>query len=462
MNTNQPFARRNRNADAVGVGILGVAERIRQKISGDRSMGAKRENKIIKELVAEEKKIIRPNKKNARLRPMVANRRRSYPALLDKLTHPGGGGSDGRSKTVRSAVAAPATSYGTHITGVAPVISNSGDITTVTRRELVGTICGSTAWQMSSQYSVNPGLGQVVAGTPSGFAPWAASFAKNFIEWTLEEGLFEFVPDVNTSVSGNIQMAFSPDVTLAPPGSLTEIMDFEGAKMCSVWEHEVLELPKKAPIGGRWKLCRNTAVAGDQHLYDWGTIYLSTSNVPSTEVVGNLFSTYRISFRKPRLNPASFLPRIASQFTTTTESFTTGVTKIVVWTSNTFSTTEFANNATTTIGLDPLQWFPSNASLSGVFTPPAGSYWINFEAECSDNTAEVFTVIAGFQKNSVTDSTSISKGEVSTGVGAQIVQMSANHIMVFNGTDTFNTVLTMTGAGGTLTAIAMRLNVLLV
>jgi len=417
-------------------------------------MGAKRENKIIKELVNEEKKIIRPTKRNARLRPMVENRRRNYPRVVDKL--------QSKVAAVRGATAAPATSYGTHITGVAPVISNAGDVTTVTRRELIGTVCGNATWQMSSQYAVNPGLGQVVSGVPSGFAPWAASFAKNFIEWTLDEGMLEFVPDVNTSVSGNIQLAFSPDATLAPPGGLTEIMDLEGSKMCSVWEHEILELPKKAPIGGKWKLCRATAVAGDQHLYDWGTIYVSTSNVPSTEVIGNLFSTYKISFRKPRLNPASFLPRIASQFTTASEVFTKNVAKIVTWVSNTFSTTEFANNATTTVGMDPLQWFPSNATLAGVFTPPAGAYWINFEAFCTDNQTEVFIVTASFQKNSATDALSTSVYTVSTGVGAQSNQVSMNHIMLFNGTDTFNVIMTLTGAAGTMAGTVMRLNVMLV
>jgi len=372
---------------------------------------------------------------------------------------------------VRS-VAAPAAAYGARITSTRPIINHKGDITTFKYRELLGPVSASPTWQISAQYALNPGVGSVsTTGVTTGFAPLAVNLSNTFIEYSIDHLAFEFVPDVNTSVSGNIQMAYTPDVTLQPPTNPTMMLDLDGAVMGSVWENLPLYVDVTTPIGGKWKLIRNTAVAGDQHLFDYGTVFFATNNVAlvggSDTVVGNIFVEYCISFRKPKLEPVSFLPRTASSFyrhsTSGAQTITKLVETLISFDTNLFGTTEFKNNAVTTVSVDPLMWWPTIAG-SNTFTPPAGTYFISFAGYAADDTSESNQVIVNFVVggSAYPDPTINAMEWTDTGPAGAQVGISMSQVVSFNGSQTFAVQIYMTGAAGVLTLTFARLQVILV
>lgn len=187
-----------------------------------------------------------------------------------------------------------------------PVVKNSkagGFI--VRHREFITDVPSSVAF-VSAQYPLNPGLAQTF--------PWLSQIANQFEEWVPRGMLFEYKTTSSDAVVATNANAALGSVILA-----TEYNPYNGAFASKVqmenyeWAvstkpsrsliHEVECAKAQNPLGVYY--VRNQAVPSgqDQRFFDLGLFQIASVGMQSNNALcGELWCTYEIEFRKPRLN----------------------------------------------------------------------------------------------------------------------------------------------------------------
>jgi hypothetical protein len=184
--------------------------------------------------------------------------------------------------------------------------------------------------------------------------------------------------------------------------------------------------------------------SSDIKTYDCGNLWISTSGVSDNSTkLGELHVTYAVEFSIPILESTNTAPmnNSVSQFYTTGTSYTT----------NTATTCLFGGTGGVFVnGLNIV-------NSSGSLTPVPGNYLVDTTMWCSDNATELFTGACELQKNGVSP-TGITIPQVKTTLasGADVSMLNSTYFVQANGTDVFTTVITLTGAGGTLTGSTMQ------
>jgi hypothetical protein len=334
-----------------------------------------------------------------------------------------------------------AASYSNRTVSTQPKISSassggSSRSTRVVHRELVNaSIAGSTTFTVQQTLALNPGL----AATFS----WLSVQAANWEQYQVHRLEAVYIPIAPTSSQGDIML--SPDYDASDPVPTTEVQagNNAGTVQDSCWANVRLRLDQKAMMGlGPRRFVRQSAVAGDVKTFDVGKLFVCTNNETGTSVIGKLWLEYDIEFFVPQNSPNTDTIPLSTSFYAlhTTETFTSTVPKAVV-----FDSTKY----------DPLG---IGAPVVGVFTPPAGSYRVETSVSFTDSASEAFTASLLFYKNGVAITDSDSQAGSGAGIGAGAgFQISNICVINCNGTDTFAIEATLTGAAGTLSAIAGQL-----
>jgi hypothetical protein len=333
------------------------------------------------------------------------------------------------------------TSLGITSKTIAPVISRGGKSMRIKHRELVsGSIAGSTTFTVQSFLKINPGLAATF--------PWLAPQAAQWEQYRVHSLVIEWIPIAPTSTQGDIIISPNYDASDPQPTTETQAVDNYGSLTFSVWKTAMLTMDVGAMMGlGPRRFVRQSAVAGDPKTFDVATVAICSNNETGTSTVGKLFVSYDFEFFIPQNDPSTAtVPQQTSVFSliTSNQTFTTNSAGPLQWNGIVF---------------DPLS---IGAATAGVFTPPAGVYFIHTVCGFRDTSNEAFTAVLQLFKNgaSLTIADSSEIGPISVSASGNL-SLALIGVVPFNGTDTFQIQVTLVGAAGTLTATANQCNLII-
>jgi hypothetical protein len=324
-----------------------------------------------------------------------------------------------------------AVAYSHPQVGGAPTITRFNGGCRIAHRELVDeSIVNSTTFAVQSVLELNPGLATTF--------PWLAPQAAQWEQYCCKRLVAQYIPFAPTSTQGDVIMSPEYDASDTVPTTEAQAANVQGSLTDACWKQLNMTLDPTAMMGiGPRKFVRSANVAGDPKTFDVGRLFICTNNGANTNAIGKVFLDYEFEFYIPQNSPESYTAaRSLSLYSLhADQAFATGVIETVAWDSVIVDGIRFGT--------------PSGA---GVFTPPAGVYELAAQIGAADTADEDFNCLVEFYKNGalVVDSAAMSSAD------AFYLSTPLTHVVTFNGTDTLEVKVTMTGAAGNLTAVGTR------
>lgn len=187
-----------------------------------------------------------------------------------------------------------------------------GGATIITHREYITDVISSaTAGAFSiSSYNINPGLYESY--------PWLSSIAENYEEYELLGMVYEFktmsgnaIGSTNTAL-GSVILATQYDPTKPVFEDKQEMENYFFAQSCKPAEsvmHAVECAKSQTPSKSLYVRTGSTTITGpDLRWNDFGKFSIATVGLQGASVnIGELWVTYRVALRKPRL-PSGGVP----------------------------------------------------------------------------------------------------------------------------------------------------------
>nr|WRQ65310.1 structural protein [Tolivirales sp. gcode 6] len=171
---------------------------------------------------------------------------------------------------------------------------------TVTNKELISEIYGSTGTFDADAYQINPGLYSTFK--------WLASIASNYEFYKIKNLSFEYVPLVGTNTTGYLAMAFDSDVLDEQPGSKQEMSTYNKFQSGSTWNPLSLDVP----VGMMNKFVKNHYIRSgpvpanaDLKTYDVGQVIIAVGGQNSATQIGELYMCYTVDLEQPCTNSNS-------------------------------------------------------------------------------------------------------------------------------------------------------------
>jgi hypothetical protein len=187
--------------------------------------------------------------------------------------------------------------------GTIPSMHKDGQSIVVRHKEFLGEITGSTAYTVQKRFSINP-------GDPSTF-PWLAAIAAQYTEYKVRGMIYHYIPTSGMAVSttnpalGSVMIQTSYRATEDAPVSKVEMMNeywATEARPSEAFCHPIECDPKENPFNVQY--IRSASVASTENvlMYDLGVTTVATSGCPASgNVLGDLWCTYEIELKKPKL-----------------------------------------------------------------------------------------------------------------------------------------------------------------
>jgi len=204
------------------------------------------------------------------------------------------------------------TAVNSLITGgesVVPKFAADGSSVTISNVEYVKDIYapGTQVPFTISSLSINPGLAVAF--------PWLSQLAANYQEYELQQCIYTFKSTIADFAAasgqvGQVIMATQYNPSLEQFADKETMMMYEGSMSCktssSMLQGVECDPAKLAATTGR-KYVRTGNVASSEDLkeYDQGVLNIALVNPPATylgQVMGELWVSYTVTLRKPRLN----------------------------------------------------------------------------------------------------------------------------------------------------------------
>lgn len=177
-------------------------------------------------------------------------------------------------------------------TNVAPKYVGNDHGVTLTGRDLVSTVAGTSAFTCAG-YAVNPGQYPLF--------PVLANRAENYEQYRIKDLVFEWVPVSGTTRDGVVTLCFNPEATTDVPRNEQTITAMAGSvtspvygSACKVRAHGVKSdkiLYVRADILSSGEDLRTT---------DYGKFFIATSDCSSVSAMGKLYVNYKIELMYPR------------------------------------------------------------------------------------------------------------------------------------------------------------------
>lgn len=176
----------------------------------------------------------------------------------------------------------------------------------VCHREWIADINPTTDFTVRS-YNINPGL--------QGTFPWLSTLAQSFDQYEILGMLFQFrstSSDTNAGAGigqGTVIMTTEYDTADSPYKSKLEMENAQyslSGKPSQDMIHAIECDPSLVgPAGVKYIRTASVPSGKDSRLYDHGIFQLATQGIPAagpTDVIGELWCTYKIAFYKPQLS----------------------------------------------------------------------------------------------------------------------------------------------------------------
>jgi hypothetical protein len=186
-----------------------------------------------------------------------------------------------------------------------PTFRTGGDGMRVCHREFLRDVTGSIGFASAAVIPINPGL--------TVFGPWVAQVAVNFEEWDVDGLVFEYRPSSGNAISGTnaalgvVILATDYDILNTPFSSKqqAESYEFSSSVVPSMGcMHPVECMRGRNVLDNRFVRTGNVPTGADQRMYDLGNFQVITQGMQSANTVGELWVSYDIMFRKPRIPSA--------------------------------------------------------------------------------------------------------------------------------------------------------------
>jgi len=190
-----------------------------------------------------------------------------------------------------------------------PMMHSVGTSVTVRHKEYLGDVLtSSTARQFRNlSYPINPGVPQTF--------PWLSGIASAYTEYEFKGLVFHFQTTAGEYSGsgdvavGSVMMATKYRSTDKPFTSKLELLNeffSTSSKVADSSAHAIECAPNQTVLGSRYVRNAPTDIIGDEKFYDLGEFNIATIGVAGSSInVGELWVTYEVVLRKPRLMPFS-------------------------------------------------------------------------------------------------------------------------------------------------------------
>ncbi len=314
-----------------------------------------------------------------------------------------------------------------------PLIRQVRGATCISGQDLLaGTIANSTSFS-ATKYEVNPGL--------AGSFAWLADRAVGFEKYRFTKLEFVYVPsNANTSTAGAVFLAVDYDADDSAPGSLASMASYETQNQGKVYDTIRLHIDVNRVQSSKLKV-RCGPKAGSRLIYDPCSLILATDDGADTNDIGKLWAYYEIELYSPQVDPATPLPVAISAWNlASNQTFTT----------TTPATLQVAESLANGLNL---------TNSSGSVTLPCGLYRVTGDLTFTDSSAETLSVvvicwldgadaIAAVPQKILFNNAMVASGDDTVSWNFYVPVYSASQTLTLN--------VTMTGAAGTLQAVADR------
>lgn len=211
--------------------------------------------------------------------------KKAYNRMLkrkDIVAHPG---------TLPGAIAAP-VAITRQIVGSRPRFRKGTGSVTVTHRELIGSFSNNSTLLVNggvtgNVYRVNPSNGNLFT--------WLNTLAANFDQYKFDSLALHYVPLCATTETGRFAMYFDKDSQDTEPADRIELANTAHLKETAPWAEAILNIPVD-----NIKRFTNDSNTSDPKLLDLGQVGVAVYGGSTSNVVGDVFITYTITFFEPQ------------------------------------------------------------------------------------------------------------------------------------------------------------------
>jgi hypothetical protein len=244
-----------------------------------------------------------------------------------------------------------------------PSMHRTDQTIVVRHREFLTTLTSSSGFAVRAAFSLNPGLKSTF--------PWLSQIAQNYQEYKIKGLVFHYVPTSgmvtgsNTAL-GAVMFQTTYRASDSQPTTKYELLNEFWSNECLPSEamcHPIECKPSETVLTMRY--VRDGSVPDDLMFYDYGTTIVAVQGQQSVgQIIGDVWVTYEVELRKPKMNAS--LGRSVTSFRST--NVTSDAARWFSGSAVTFSS--FTGNVIVT----------SPAASTHVITfPPgnAGSYLVN-------------------------------------------------------------------------------------
>jgi hypothetical protein len=199
-----------------------------------------------------------------------------------------------------------------------PSFRQGGDGIQVCHREFIRNVVGSTTFSLQT-FPINPGMTSTF--------PWLSLMGSHFEEYEMRGLVFEYRPSSGSAISSSSSalgvVVFATDYDAANPS-------FANKQQMESYEFSTSTVPFNGclhPVECARRMnvldnlyLRTADVSGtDIRLYDMGNFQYATEGMQSAYTVGELWVSYDVTFRKPRI-PITSLPSTSGLYANIKES----------------------------------------------------------------------------------------------------------------------------------------------
>lgn len=182
-----------------------------------------------------------------------------------------------------------------------PTFQNDGNGMKVCHREFLTDVLGSILFSLNS-YNLNPGLFTTF--------PWLSQLCANFEEYVMEGLVLEYRPSSGMAISsvssalGVVILATNYDVLESVFQTKQSMESYQFSTSTVPFNgciHPVECKPSLNVLPSRYLRSGAIPTGADQRLYDIGKFQIATQGMQSAYTIGELWISYDVLLRKPRL-----------------------------------------------------------------------------------------------------------------------------------------------------------------
>jgi len=213
----------------------------------------------------------------------------------------------------------------------------------VAHREYLGEVTtAGNAFNTFTTLPLNPGMSQTF--------PWLSTIAGNFEEYEFSGLIFEFVShsanalDSTNTALGSVMMATQYNANSPPFGDKAAMMQYDKtvSGKPSVNIVHAIECARRRTVLPEMyvrtgPVLQAPGLPQDLRLYDWGTFQLATQGMQDPCTLGELWVTYSVTLRKPKLPGSYGTSDLAGAWYTVQNQAGATLTKTLCYSDQTFN-----------------------------------------------------------------------------------------------------------------------------